>query len=354
MRMNTNKFTRLLVIGKRGGILQWYEHLIDAGESLNGVEVKGFALNHNNFYERATKKIAGWMSPCAKENVTKKRLIRVLDYYKPQLIIIADMFYFSDDLISALITYRKDCCFTHWIGDFYTSEILRSKPLIHHFFFTDTALVNHAKSLGLDNSSYLPLAYNPRIFTPPETNKKRSNLLLFVGAWSKNRERIINDIDYPMLVIGKGWGKKLNRENHKVVSKNINQEELAKLYQEYNYVLNIINTENIKNGLNMRCFEAPGCKALLVTDDVKDLPYCYTENLDVLVYDTACQIPTLLASQNKKSQTATIENGHKIAQEMHTYKVRIQSIINISSLTSKHESLSEKNPTIINIHEVVT
>lgn len=338
--MNTNKYTRLLVIGKRGGILQWYEHLLDAGESLENVEVRGFALNHNNLYERATKRVASWLNPCIKESVTTKRLVKVLDNYRPQLVIIADMFYFSDVFVSALAKYRQHCYFTHWIGDFYTPDILRSKSLINHFYFTDTALVNQAKSLGLVNSSYLPLAYNPKIFTPPDTNRERSRELLFVGAWSRNREDVIKSIDYPMLVIGKGWEKKLNEKNHKVISKNINQKELARLYQEYKYVLNIINTENIKNGLNMRCFEAPGCKALLITDNVRDLPRCYCENNDVVVYTSAKQITSLLTSLPDNTFNMKIKSSYEKVYTSHTYKKRIQSILNASGVQIQNNPIT--------------
>lgn len=47
---------KLLIIGKRGGILQWYENILAAAHQSPDYEIQGFALNHNNTTDRFSKK----------------------------------------------------------------------------------------------------------------------------------------------------------------------------------------------------------------------------------------------------------------------------------------------------------
>ncbi len=46
---------KLLIIGKRGGILQWYENILAAAHQSPDYEIQGFALNHNNTTDRFLK-----------------------------------------------------------------------------------------------------------------------------------------------------------------------------------------------------------------------------------------------------------------------------------------------------------
>ena len=46
--MESNRKFKILIVGKRGGILQWYENLIAAQQQNTEYETEGFALNHNN------------------------------------------------------------------------------------------------------------------------------------------------------------------------------------------------------------------------------------------------------------------------------------------------------------------
>ncbi len=41
---------KLLIIGKRSGILQWYENILAAAHQSPDYEIQGFALNHNEPY----------------------------------------------------------------------------------------------------------------------------------------------------------------------------------------------------------------------------------------------------------------------------------------------------------------
>ena len=317
---------KVLIIGKRGGILQWYEHFLDAGEGVPDVEIKGFGLNHNNLFERLSKKITGQFSNDYKDSITARALATVMQDFQPHLVVVTDMFYFSKKVLNVFRAHKSRCNYVHWIGDFFKREIFISKEIFDHYYFTDTALVEQAKSMGLANSSYLPLAYNPTIFYPAKNKKIRSKKLLFIGAWSANREALIKEIDVPMLIIGKGWNKH-NHSAHNVISKNIPLVEVANLYQAHSFVLNIINSNNIKNGLNMRCFEAPACQALLITDQVADLHLCYQKDKEVFVYQSAQDISKFLTFVEDNHYKEIITQGYDKVSSSHTYRIRLEKIM---------------------------
>ena len=328
----TNDFTeqRILVLGKRGGVLQWYEHMLAAQSPLSPIKIKGFALNHNNTFERIKNKFLGTINKSLKEIVIAQTLEQKLLDFMPNTIIITDLFYLSDPSIKTLERYKKNNKIAHWIGDSFDERLLHTKQLIDDFYFTDSLLLKNAKDMGISNSHFLPLAFNPETFKKPK-REKRKNDLLFIGAWSENREKIIRGISTPITVIGKGWGR-IHDSQHHVTNRNIANKEVAKLYQQHACVLNIINSNNISHGLNMRCFEAPACGALLITDNVKDLPKSYKPD-ELVTYSSPQELSTLYSKlcSNPKTIEQISKNGNQRAKSEHTYMHRIKEIIKIKN-----------------------
>ena len=318
---------RLLVLGKRGGILHWYEHLISAATAMHQVEVDGFALNHNGFFERTAKNISSVTGKSSPAKITASNLKKKMHKFQPNIILIADLFYLSDPVLAVLIDIKAQCRIVHWIGDFFDERLINSNQVIDRYYFSDTGLVASAIAMGLTNSEYLPLAFNPKLFYGSRGNRSKSNDLLFIGAWSQNREELIKNIELPMHVIGKGWAK-MTGTAHTILSKNISISEVAKLYQQHNFVLNNINADNISCGLNMRCFEAPACGSLLITDDVPDLKLCYDPSREVVCYQDSQQLVEKYAELRNDSQArdAIQRAGTEKANEHHAYVHRLDTI----------------------------
>ncbi len=132
--------------------------------------IQGFALNHNNTCERFLKKILP-----NKDIYTANLLKKKLQTFQPDLILIADLFYFNDYLLEVLADFP--CKKAHWIGDFFDSRLKKTKEIIDLYCFTDFSFIKDAKDIGLDHSIYLPLAYNPEIFFR-RMNKKMTDFYL--------------------------------------------------------------------------------------------------------------------------------------------------------------------------------
>ncbi len=319
---------KVLIVGKRRGVLHWFEHLGDADRYLDGVQVKGFALNHNSTGERVYKRLLGVLGNERKKQHTLRKLAQTVREYQPDLILVVDLFYFDEQMLAFFSELKGKIALAHWIGDFFDERLERAREIFDLFLFTDTELLQRAREQGFPRAEYLPLATNPRIFYPAEAIQKRDERLLFLGAWSDNREALIRQIEEPMVIVGKGWDK-LSKTGHTVVSRNVSIEQAAEYYRQHSYVLNIINTKNISVGLNMRCFEAPASGAVLITDNVRDLPLNYQAGTDVLTYDSAADINTLLRSLRKGGQDASAveKSGMEKAQADHTYAHRVRTVL---------------------------
>ncbi|MFW1969822.1 glycosyltransferase, partial [Acinetobacter guillouiae] len=66
---------------------------------------------------------------------------------------------------------------------------------------------------------------------------------------------------------------------------NIPLTEVAELYRTHRYILNVINKKNIRQGMNMRCFEAPACGCILVSEYVEDLNYAFDIKNEIISFE---------------------------------------------------------------------
>lgn len=305
---------KLLIIGKRGGILQWYENILAAAHHSPDYEIQGFALNHNNTTERFLKKIL-----LNKDVYTANLLKKKLQAFQPDVVLIADLFYFNDHLLQVLADFP--CKKAHWIGDFFDERLLKSKDVIDLFCFTDSSFIEDAQAMGLNHAIYLPLAYNPDVFF--SNNEQKDDRLLFVGAWSPDRQELIAQIPLPITIYGKGWDK-LSKANSIVHPHNIPLNEVAELYRKHRYILNVINKKNIRQGMNMRCFEAPACGCILVSEYIQDLNYAFDIKNEIISFENPQELQLKLKDPIINAEAAMYK-----VQQSHTYKNRLETIVDL-------------------------
>jgi spore maturation protein CgeB len=60
-------------------------------------------------------------------------------------------------------------------------------------------------------------------------------------------------------------------------------------------VLNVRNEANVEHGLNQRSFEPLACGAVVLNDDLADLPLCFEPGREILVYRDAEELNALMA-----------------------------------------------------------
>lgn len=324
------KNSSVLIIGKRGGILQWFEHLLDAAGFLPDTTIDGFALNHNSWQERIHKRFLKTTKQKPQiEIYTAKKLAEKINACRPDVILIADLFYLSDAVLKTLSDAKPACRIVHWIGDFFDERLVRSSEVIDHFYFTDSSFIADAKAIGLHNAEFLPLAVNPKLFFAAPSASPRKPDLLFIGAHSPNRQQFIDAIATPKTLIGKGWQHSTVAADH-IFNKNIPIAQVAHLYRKHDLVLNVLNRKNVRYGLNMRCFEASACGAVLLTEDSPDNEHCFKEGEEILVYQRPEDIGELIQHLRESPEAISriAQRGQKRTRQEHCYHHRILQILN--------------------------
>ncbi len=319
----------VLVIGKRGGILQWYEHLLATAPLLAELKIEGFALNHNNWQERSGKKLLKLMGQKHKlDEVTARALKAHIQRTQPILILIADLFYLSSPLIEALMTAKPQARIVHWIGDFFEPRLVQNAAVVDQFYFTDSSFIADANAIGIGNADYLPLAVNTSLFAPEKASQSRHPTLLFIGAHSENRQAFIDRIGVPITVFGKGWQASSTPGDERI-GKNIPIAEVARRYRQHEAVLNVLNRNNVRQGLNMRCFEATACGALLITESSPDNARCFVPGQEIITYEQPEEIREQMAwlrSQPDRLATIALQGQHRTLTE-HGYHHRIRQLL---------------------------
>lgn len=308
-----------LIIGKRGGILHWFEDLLAAG----GPHTVGFPLNHHNLTTQIAGHCMGKTHPLVR-GLVHRGLMRALTDHRPQCILVVDLFYLEPQVNATLANYRSghpNVTISQWIGDRFEDR-LAGNTAVQHFYFTDSGLLQDAARLGL-SGRYLPLAANPPRCPLTEWSD-RDDAILFVGAPTQNRVRLVEQIKHPMRVMGARWPE-LNNPNVRLTSRRVSIAEVRMAYARHKYVLNAINPANATVGLPARCFDAAMHGALLLTEFTDDLPANFDIGSEVFAFASAGELNARLSGMASAEQMAV--RGRLRAERDHSWKSRLAAII---------------------------
>ena len=81
---------RLLIIGKRGGILHWPEHLIAAARRM-GITYEFFATNHQNSLDRIVRRGKSIVSAEYVSEHSAKQLNILIQRFRPNFVLAVDL-----------------------------------------------------------------------------------------------------------------------------------------------------------------------------------------------------------------------------------------------------------------------
>lgn len=318
---------RIIVVGKRGGVLHWFENVLDGFSELGGHDVLPFCSNHSGWLDRLGKNMLKGLSRDLLDNFIADQFARAVRSFRPELVLIVDWIHLPRPLLQILSAGRGQWAVAWWIGDFFNRELCRSYDVADRYYFTDSYFIPYAAEGGLTNGSYLPLAYNPKIFRLENRGKRREELV-FVGAYSDNRAEQFRQIRRRMTVVGKNWDR-LKGTVHGINARRIDISAVNRLYNEHIGVLNIKNSDNVVSGLNMRTFDAPACGCVVVNDYLDDLDRCFDVGREMLAYrdldELHYQYDRLVNDVSFRDSIA--EAGRRRVESDHAYRHRLEKIV---------------------------
>ncbi len=316
---------RVLLLGKRGSLVLWLENLGAACAGL-GHAARIFAINGDTWNSRLRVKWQGRSAATADWMLA--RFARTLADFRPDLVIVAGVFGVPLDYYRMLHDLSRRPLIAGLVGDRFSADCRERADHCDRLYFTDTRFFHDAAQAGFATSSrYLPLAVDPEWFSMGQG--RRDCELLFVASRTEFREAVVRGLAEPARVIGTDWSV-LGREGfHRVMNRKIGRGALIRLYQRHQAVLNVRNEANVEHGLNQRSFEPLACGAVVLNDDLADLPLCFEPGREILVYHDADELNALAARLRREPEFAMkiAKAGRQRVLAEHTYAHRVTFIL---------------------------
>lgn len=322
---------RILLIGKRGSLVLWLENLHRACIQ-SGYVTRIFAVNGDTLVSRLRVKWRGYTAMNA--DWMLMRFEQTLRKFRPDLIIAAGVFGVPLEYYQIVRKLPHRPLIAGLIGDRFPPDNQRAN-YCDRLYFTDSRFFSDAETANFRVSGcYLPLAVDPTLFKPGHV--LRHPELLFVASRTEFRENVVRTLRRPARIIGTDWSSLTCSRLHQVQNHKISRAALIRLYQSYQTVLNVRNEINVENGLNQRSFEPLACGAVVLNDDLADLPRCFDPGREILIYRNSDELNELINRLQREPAFGmqVAEAGRQRVLAEHTYQHRIQFILNDLGLHS--------------------
>lgn len=315
---------RVLIVGKKN-MLHWPEHVRDAWNEV-GWTTRLFLYNDPGFGSKIVQSVLKQFHRSFPARYLSKVFQDAVERFEPDVIMFVSAFFVPKELYEVLETLPKKPVIIGWAGDGFDQSVQPIAAKFDRLYSTDTYYAQKGSEFGW-KSAYLPLAFNPKWFFPPQ-NPDRNHEVVFIGNPCTEREELFAQLQHTVTLIGPKW-KNFVHPSHRIWTKEISLKQVAEVYRSCNGVINIKQGINVVNGVNMRSFEAPACGALMLHDDVADVHLHFRAGEEVLVYHDASELDEYLLMMDSDAEACEIirRRGREKVWEEHTYVHRVNQII---------------------------
>lgn len=213
-------------------------------------------------------------------------------------------------------------------------EVVKSIPLFDLYCIWSRRLLGPIQAAGCKQVIYLPFAYDPSLHSPPAHVEKvpRSESISFVGAWDKEREKVLTGLaHFELRVCGGAWGRvsKGSPLARRIVGGvNIFGVALAEEVFAAAASLNIMRSQNI-GAHNMRTFEIPAMGGLLLTTRSEEQEEYFPEGRACLMFEGKEELKEKIEwiISNPDHAMKIRKNGRENVVH-HTYQARALTVLN--------------------------
>lgn len=242
-----------------------------------------------------------------------------------------------------LICYNPDNPFNTWHHGASNEWIRKSIPYYDIYFIWGKFLIDKLYKAGAKKVEYLPFWYEPEIHYPIEIkNEEEKNYygsdIVFIGTYDEEREWWLNQIkDYNLKIWGDYWWKANKDLQKKWMGKPAYGEEFNKICSCSKIVLNIIRKQNIPSH-NMRTFEAPACKAFVLSTRTEELKEFFEEDKEIACFSTPKELKEKVDFYLKNDELREKIRGagyQRLINSNYSYLNRAKRILEIFEETKK-------------------
>tara|TARA_B100000767_G_scaffold10818_1_gene10541 strand:+ start:495 stop:2288 length:1794 start_codon:yes stop_codon:yes gene_type:complete len=193
----------------------------------------------------------------------------------------------------------------------------------------------------------LPFAFDPYIHKASAENNKRK-LIQTIANKNDSRDdwfKLMSEHNYLPDIYGNYFGNsKLWLSNPLKVNPSINFRNQNKVYSKYLISLNI-HSNVIKNGTNLKTFEACGFKVPQLVEFKPGLDKFFEPDKEIMIFSSIEEyIEKLeLLKKDKSLRNLLVRNSYKKAKAIHTYENRVKTLINNFKLSGVKKENTIKN-----------
>ncbi|MES2304458.1 MAG: glycosyltransferase [Gemmatimonadota bacterium] len=262
-----------------------------------------------------------------------KRLEKVLDDQDPELVLVLGGDPLEESLVDKL-RGRSRARWINWLPDdlrTVSSATLLARPYDHIYAIgTDVAAEIHER-LGR-TVDVLSRAADPSIYRPIRTKDQYRANVVFAGAATPRRERLLSElVEFGLAVWGPGWRKTALRDYCRGEAPST--DAYVKAYAGASVAINIhhvaVEGDPREASCNQRVFELAAMGAAQVVDDRGDLPRAFQPDREVVVFRDAAdlkhRVRDLLENPGEAERIGAAARAR--ALQDHTYMHRLRQLL---------------------------
>ncbi|MES2125602.1 MAG: glycosyltransferase [Gemmatimonadota bacterium] len=262
-----------------------------------------------------------------------KRLERQLDDLDPDLVLVIGGEPLDEALVDRLRA-RSRARWINWLPDdlrTVSSAALRARPYDQIYAIgTDVAAEIHER-LGR-TVDVLSLAADPSVYRPIRTKDQYRANVVFAGAATQRRERLLSElVEFGLAIWGPGWRKTALRDYCRGEAPST--DEYIKAYAGASVGINIhhvaVEGDPREASCNQRLFELASMGVAQVVDDRGDLPRVFHEDREVFVFrdagDLRRAVRELLENPAEAERLGAAARARSLQD--HTYMHRMRQLL---------------------------
>lgn len=239
------------------------------------------------------------------EHIINKSMPEDLDSFVPDLIIIFKGFHIWPKTINK-IKNKKKCLIFCFNSDnpFNLSSpgasnknILNSIPYYDCYFTFARILLEAIKKAGAIEVKHLPFGFDLKLHRPIEPTSEEkaiyANDLVFVGSWDDEREYWLKGLtDFDLGIWGEDYWSKRCKDRQlrkRWRGEAVYGEDQSRVLNSAKISLNILRIQN-KGSHNMRTFEAPACKAFVLSERSLEIEDFFKEDEEIVYFSSPLEL----------------------------------------------------------------
>lgn len=217
-------------------------------------------------------------------------------------------------------------------------DFLKEIEVYDYIFSTSNYAVRTLEEKGMRNIYYLPFAtdinYYKKLFLLNGDLNRYGCEIGFVGAYDKNREKILeNLIEFDLKIYGTEWDKATgtNLKQFLTSTSGLYGKNLIRFYNAVKININISKENYNRNlsGMDLRIFDIPACQSFLITQYVEEIPFTFEVGKEIEIFndieELKSKIKFYLNNENERNKIS--QRGYEKICKFHTFEKRMQEML---------------------------